>query len=290
LDKVGNDFTGEVEMTTKKAIFISAISVALTLMITLGLTGFSSKNNSDSQVDLALVNKIAEREASYRALLEEANLRIQALNAQITKASQGTVSQPLMTADSALAIANQAAGGDQVLSGVPQLVDFQGITAFEIPFNNGVVYVDASSGTILSSNVRTQINDQQAMDIAAEYLGITNSNTDKTTTHVVALGETISSIAFQYGKNMYAVLDANPGIDPYRMLVGSLVVIPSGNAFKVDQMSVNGSVVYKVSIANYDLFIDSFGTITKVQITQFAPPESSGSTTNVSSSFSGGED
>ena len=277
-------------MSAKKAIIISAVSVALTLIITLGVTGFDSKANNDSSIDLALINKIAQREATYRQLLEEANLRIQALNSQLIKASQGAISQPLMTADSALAIANQSVGGGQVLSGVPQLVDFQSTTAFEIPFINGMIYVDATSGAILSSDVKTQINEQQAMDIAANYLGITKFNSEEPTTHVVALGETISSIAFQYGKDMYAVLAANPGIDPYRMLVGSLVVIPSGNAFRVSQLNVGGSMVYKVSIANYDLFIDKYGTIAKVQITQFASPESSGSTTSVSSAFNGGND
>ena len=277
-------------MSAKKAIVISALSVALTLIITLGVTGFDSKANNDSSIDLALINKIAQREATYRQLLEEANLRIQALNGQLIKASQGAISQPLMTADSALAIANQSVGGGQVLSGVPQLVDFQSTTAFEIPFINGMIYVDATSGAILSSDVKTQINDQQAMDIAANYLGITKFNSEEPTTHVVALGETISSIAFQYGKDMYAVLAANPGIDPYRMLVGSLVVIPSGNAFRVSQLNVGGSIIYKVSIANYDLFIDKYGTIAKVQITQFAPQESSGSTASVSSAFNGGDD
>ena len=277
-------------MSAKKAIVISALSVALTLIITLGVTGFNSKANNDSSIDLALINKIAQREATYRQLLEEANLRIQALNSQLIKASQGAISQPLMTADSALAIANQSVGGGQVLSGVPQLVDFQSTTAFEIPFINGMIYVDAASGAILSSDVKTQINEQQAMDIAANYLGITKFNSEEPTTHVVALGETISSIAFQYGKDMFAVLAANPGIDPYRMLVGSLVVIPSGNAFRVSQLNVGGSMVYKVSIANYDLFIDKFGTIAKVQITQFTSPESSGSTTSVSSAFNGGND
>jgi len=49
------------------------------------------------------------------------------------------------------------------------------------------------------------------------------------TIHIVALGETISSIALRYGLDMNAVLAANPDIDPYTLMVGTLVKIPLGN-------------------------------------------------------------
>jgi hypothetical protein len=38
------------------------------------------------------------------------------------------------------------------------------------------MYIDAVSGTILSNNVRAQINEQQAIQIAADYLGVTNTS------------------------------------------------------------------------------------------------------------------
>jgi LysM repeat protein len=270
-------------MKTINAVLISAVSVIMTLVITLGVTGVATKNQAASQIDLALVNKVAEREATYRQLLDEANQRIQSLNAQLQGISPANTNQPLLTADKALAIANQSVGRNESLSGVPQLVSFQGTTAFEIPFIDGMMYVDATSGAILSSSVKTQINDQKAIDIAANYLGITNSAT--TTTHVVAPGETISSIAFLYGKNMNAVLAANPGIDPYTLRVGSLVVIPMGNAFDVSHLSVGGSQVYKVTFANYVFFIDKFGAITSVQIVPFAPAATNNSTASVSSNL-----
>jgi LysM repeat protein len=270
-------------MKTINAVLISAVSVIMTLAITLGVTGVSTKNQTASQIDLALVNKVAEREATYRQLLDEANQRIMSLNAQLQGNSPTNTNQPLLTADKALAIANQSVGKNESLSGVPQLVSFQGTTAFEIPFIDGMMYIDANSGAVLSSSVKTQINDQKAIDIAAKYLGITNSIT--TATHVVAPGETISSIAFKYGKNMNAVLAANPGIDPYTLRVGSLVVIPMGNAFNVSQLSVGGSPVYKVTFANYVFFIDKFGAITNVQIVPFAPAATSNSTASVSSNI-----
>jgi LysM repeat protein len=146
-----------------------------------------------------------------------------------------------------------------------------------------MMYVDATSGAILSSTVKMEINEQQAIDIAANYLGITNPKTS--TMHVVAPGETISSIAFMYGKNMNAVLAANPGINPYTLKVGSLVVIPMESAFNVTQLNVDGSVVYKVTFANYVFFIDKFGAITKVQIFPFTPDSANDNTASVSSNL-----
>ena len=45
--------------------------------------------------------------------------------------------------------------------------------------------------------------------------------------HIVSLGDTISSIALQYGVSIDALLIANPEISPTAMIVGDTVVIPS---------------------------------------------------------------
>lgn len=47
--------------------------------------------------------------------------------------------------------------------------------------------------------------------------------------HVVALGETISSIALRYGLNMSAVLAANPQVNPNALTVGTEVIVPLGD-------------------------------------------------------------
>jgi uncharacterized membrane protein YkoI len=163
-------------MTTKKAILISAVSVALILLISFGITTVLAINRNSSQIDAEVASRIAEREVAYRQLIEEANLRIQALNAQVQGVSPASQAQGMLTADGVLSIAYQVVGNDQVLSGVPQLVNFQGTTAYEIPFINGMMYVDANSGAVLSNNVRTQINEQQAIQITADYLGVTNTS------------------------------------------------------------------------------------------------------------------
>ncbi len=61
-------------------------------------------------------------------------------------------SRATLSADEALSIAYQTAGNDQILSGVPQLVNFQGITAYEILLINGMMYIDAVSGSVLSNS------------------------------------------------------------------------------------------------------------------------------------------
>jgi hypothetical protein len=167
---------GEKNMTTKKALLISAVSVALILFISFGITSVLAINRNTTQIDVELANKIAERETKYRVLIEEANARIQALNAQAQAVNPASQTQSMLTADGVLSIANQVVGSDQVLSGIPQLVSFQGTPAFEIPFVNGLMYIDAISGAILSNNVRAQINEQQAIQISADYLGVSNTS------------------------------------------------------------------------------------------------------------------
>jgi len=49
------------------------------------------------------------------------------------------------------------------------------------------------------------------------------------TIHVVALGETISSIALLYGVPMDAITKANPGVKPTVLIVGDELVIPTSN-------------------------------------------------------------
>jgi len=52
--------------------------------------------------------------------------------------------------------------------------------------------------------------------------------------HIVSLGETISSIALQYGVTIDAILNANPGISPNVMIVGDEVIVPTGDAINTN--------------------------------------------------------
>jgi hypothetical protein len=230
------------KVTIKKAILISAVSVGLILAISFGITSVIAKSATTSQVEMDLVSKIAQREANYKRLLDEANLRIQTLNAQVqgntqtqgNSQAQGNVqvdanlpaneSLSVLTADDALALAYQSVGNDQALNGVPELVSYQGTPAFEIPFVNGMVYVDAASGSVLASSMRTQITEQQAIAAVADYLKIKNTS----------------------------------------------------NAV-VKKYTVDGTDVFKVYLNNYVLVVDKYGTITQFQIIQYSSPSSGSS-------------
>ena len=48
------------------------------------------------------------------------------------------------------------------------------------------------------------------------------------------------------------------------------------SAARVTTITVDGTEVYQVTIANYVVFVDKFGTITKVQVLQYGAPSSSG--------------
>ncbi|MBM3137255.1 MAG: LysM peptidoglycan-binding domain-containing protein, partial [Chloroflexi bacterium] len=48
--------------------------------------------------------------------------------------------------------------------------------------------------------------------------------------HVLALGETISSLALRYGLDMGTVLAANPGLNPNALTVGTEIIIPVGDS------------------------------------------------------------
>jgi hypothetical protein len=227
-------------VTIKKAIIISAVSVGLILAISFGITSVIAKSNNASQVEMDLVSKIAQREANYKKLLDEANQRIQALNAQVQAngqtqgdaQTQGNIQAQAnspennnvstLTADNALAIAYQSVGNDQALNGVPELVSYQGTPAFEIPFVNGMVYIDAASGSVIASTMRTQITEQQAIAAVGDYLKIKNTS----------------------------------------------------NAV-VKKYTVNGTDIYKVFINNYVLVVDKYGTITQFQIVQYNSSPSS---------------
>ncbi|MFN3706308.1 MAG: hypothetical protein ACK4WM_10005 [Thermoflexales bacterium] len=134
---------------------------------------------------------LTEREAQYRALLEEANRRLEEANQQLAKleqqleAVQATQSAPApvanasrsqatqrprvqpapaqpqpviqaaLTPQRALEIALITAPGT-VAQRMPELVDFQGVVAYEVLLNAGTMYVDANSGAILYNGVVVQ--------------------------------------------------------------------------------------------------------------------------------------
>jgi uncharacterized membrane protein YkoI len=77
--------------------------------------------------------------------------------------------------ESAAQIASQAAASGAVLSGNPELVNFEGTVAYEVVFDLGKIYVDASTGAMLYngtvSSAPVTIGPEQAAFVAANYMG-----------------------------------------------------------------------------------------------------------------------
>jgi hypothetical protein len=113
-----------------------------------------------------------EREAKYRALIQQANDRLQQAYAQQTAAqaaanqaaartatvntqSTAPAAQPAaapavaVSGDAAASIAAGVAYNNQALVRAPELVLFQGQVAYEVVFKHGSIYVDANSGRVL---------------------------------------------------------------------------------------------------------------------------------------------
>jgi len=68
--------------------------------------------------------------------------------------------------------------------------------------------------------------------------------------HVVALGETISSIALQYGVPMDAIIKANTDAEPNALIVGDELVIPASNSRQA--AAVDPSILKNIIISDPD--------------------------------------
>lgn len=132
----------------------------------------------------AVLQAYATREAQYNQMIQQANQQIdqanqqlQSMADQLAAAQQQTVATPQavsidypVSADQALQYAIVKTGDTVHLIKSPELVSYQGVPAYEISFEEGVVYIDASNGAVLYSTVPLLIDEQGAARIASEYM------------------------------------------------------------------------------------------------------------------------
>ncbi|MEI8132022.1 MAG: PepSY domain-containing protein [Leptolinea sp.] len=165
-------------MRSKIVLFVS---IGLSVFLLLGAVGVanamkSSGNNLSGNPTLSpeQVQQLAAREAAYNDLVVQANQRIETLNNEVSALKENSSqapSQPAITADTAANTAIKEAGGEEALLKIPELVNYQGTSAFEVKLEDGVVYVDAQSGKVIFNGVTPKISEQQARDIAGKYMG-----------------------------------------------------------------------------------------------------------------------
>jgi uncharacterized membrane protein YkoI len=131
-----------------KQRWVLILAAALTGFLLVGLGAFGGRvtaaNASGAAAPTAeLISVMQQREAAYRQLIEQANARLQQGQGSVDPSS----AEHPVTPDQALLIATSVAGGTQVRT--PELVDVQGVVAYEVVLTTGTYYVDATTGNLL---------------------------------------------------------------------------------------------------------------------------------------------
>jgi uncharacterized membrane protein YkoI len=162
---------------------------------------------------------IREREATYATALAEANARLEAANAQLAQAAAAapaavapampaaapaTPSYAVSAAQAELIALQNAPGA--VLSTPAELVRYQGIAAYEVRLDRGLVYIDAQSGAVLANGAVIVaaadglISTEEAIQVATDYMG-GGSVVDAAL--VTEDGVTVYAVRFNDGREIY---------------------------------------------------------------------------------------
>lgn len=164
------------------------ISVGLTafMLITLSsvLQNVSAANGAGQNVSGAsstgltpeIEALIAERESKYIEMINQANAQLTLAQQSLTTPSDA--SGPLATQfspEQAIEAAEDVALSGATRTGEPMLVNFEGTVAYEVPYEYGNIYVDATTGELIFNGTislePSPITAEQAAQIAAGYMG-----------------------------------------------------------------------------------------------------------------------
>ena len=163
-------------MTTRTKIIIAALSTLIIISGAISLLNlFSNFKSGTLGVNSDVSNLIMQREAGYTQLINEANRTIADLNAQLAGTEINAnypVEENILPIDQILLIAQANFGSELQPISSPELVDYSGTIAYEIRYDQGNLYIDAITGEVISSQLPKFINEEQAIESAADYLGI----------------------------------------------------------------------------------------------------------------------
>lgn len=170
-------------MKRSTALWASVVLSAFLLVILSGVFSAAAKaraavDGQDPTANQALV----DQQAAYAQAIEQANQQLLQAQAMIDSlqsgGSQAEAAGVAVSAEQAVQLAQEAAANGAQLNGQAELVDFEGTVAYEVPFDQGKIYIDATTGEVLyngtQSVVPAPISPEQAAQIAANYMG--NSN------------------------------------------------------------------------------------------------------------------
>ncbi len=143
-------------MSQKMMIALAVCLTAFVLVMAGGVfarvSGASAAPDPVAALSPAVQDLWNQREAAYRAIVDQANQRLEAAGQAPTavEPAAATSQSPLagLSPSEAGQIALTAAPGARITR-LPELVMFQGITAYEVQTTLGPVYIDAATGQVV---------------------------------------------------------------------------------------------------------------------------------------------
>ena len=199
-------------------------------------------------VDLATETLIKQREAAYQKALADANQRIEQANQQVAtmnaQLAQAKAAKPATSAPSSPYALSVAQAQDIALSlapgarltKTPEVVSYQGASAYEVVLNVGTLYINAQTGAILGTKAA---GSAPATNTAASAPVVAATATSAPVVSTLISPEQAATIAVSYrgsGKVQMVGLQRERGVDFY------LVVLDDGSQIIVD--AANSQVLY----------------------------------------------
>ncbi len=199
---------------------ISFFLTAFVLVVGVSVVNASGRQNVPDPApvqDSALLQQMNEREVAYRALIDEANTRIETLNQEVLSLSAATpvVETPAILApEQAAQIALMEVNNEDSMIQLPELVDYEGEAAYEVRMTKGLLYIHAENGTVLFNSVPKRIDEKRAAEIGGEYFGGMDPRYA-----IVQITELNGSPIYKVNFNGYLVY-----IDPYGQIIKAQII------------------------------------------------------------------
>lgn len=160
------------------------ISIVVTAFV-IGIVGAVVKTVSAQQESVKvqeLQQAIQAREEIYKQTIDEANLRLEEANkiiaASVPATAQAVATQAgaVIPVEMAVKSAMEAVGPGEGLTGLPELVDYNGTAAYEVKLVDGsLVYIKAEDGSVLFNSLTggpsKVVSDLDAQAAAINYMG-----------------------------------------------------------------------------------------------------------------------
>ncbi len=178
-------------MTQKTALILSVVLTAFVLAVGGGIVARVSQTAAaplaaptaaptapapTADVSAQVQDLLQQRDAQYRALIDQANQRLATMNQQLAaaqaaqaapapakSAAAATTAQAAQAAQPSIALSAESARNIAITAAnfatmirEPELVRFEGKVAYEVGFTRGVIYVDANTGEVLYNGTQQQ--------------------------------------------------------------------------------------------------------------------------------------